>query len=289
MLWLYLSLATALATAAQDSWVKHKFSDCTTAEMLSFPMLYSLPFIAVSLFFVAVPPLDQTFWYCFLISIPLNGIAFFLHIRAIQISPLSLTLPYLSFTPVFMFVTGFLLLNELPNVWGVAGVCVITLGSYILNINPATYTPLEPLRALLKEKGSLLMLLVAVMYSLASVLGKKAILHSSVMFFTLTFFLALNICTLVFVRISRIGNIKTLLSRPRFGTIAGLLLFLHLFCHGWAISMTKAVYMISVKRMSILFGVIFGGLFFSEKQLNYRLIGAGLMVAGAATISLKGL
>jgi hypothetical protein len=46
--------------------------------------------------------------------------------------------------------------------------------------------------------------------------------------------------------------------------------------------------MISIKRMSILFGVIYGGLFFSERHLGYRLMDAGLMVFGAALISLKG-
>ncbi len=133
------------------------------------------------------------------------------------------------------------------------------------------------------------MLLVAIMYSLAAVLGKKAILHSSVMFFTLVFFLALNSLTLLFVEITGKGKVAKVFSKPLEGSVAGTLLFIHLICHGWAISMTKAVYMISIKRMSILFGVIYGGIFFSEKNLLYRLAGAGLMIAGATVISLKGL
>ncbi len=289
MLWFTLALMTALASASQDSWVKYKFSDYSTYEMLAFPMLYSLPLIITAVFWLSVPPLDSTFWWCFLVSLPLNGVAFLMHMRAIQISPLGLTLPYLSFTPVFMFGTGFLLLGELPNSWGALGVCIIVVGSYVLNINPSSYTPLAPLKSFYKEKGSMIMLAVAILYSLAAVLGKKAILHSSVMFFTLTFFLTLNITTLLFIEITRKGRIKNLLSKPLEGSVAGVLLFIHLICHGWAVSMTKAVYMISVKRMSILFGVIYGNIFHGEKHLFYRIAGAGLMIAGATVISLKGL
>lgn len=289
MIWLTLALMTALASASQDSWVKHKFSGYSTYEMLAFPMLYSLPLIAVATFWLTVPPLDTTFLWCFLVSIPLNGVAFFMHMRAIQISPLSLTLPYLSFSPAFMFGTGFLFLGELPNIWGGLGVCIIVIGSYVLNINPSTYTLLAPFRAFFKEKGSMIMLMVAILYSLAAVIGKKAILHSSVMFFTLVFFLTLNTITLLFVEISGKGKVARLFAKPLQGGVAGVLLFIHLICHGWAISMTKAVYMISIKRMSILFGVIYGGIFFAEKHLFYRLAGAGLMIAGATVISLKGL
>lgn len=288
MLWIPLALMTALASASQDSWVKHKFSRCSAYEILAFPMLYSLPLIAIAALWLTIPPLDTVYFWCFLISLPLNAVAFLLHMRAIQISPLSLTLPYLSFSPAFIFGTGYLLLGELPNRAGSLGVCIIICGSYVLNIDPATYTPLAPLRAVFREKGSMLMLVVAILYSFGAVIGKKAILHSSVMFFTLNFFLALNIITLFLIVMTGKGSVATLLSRPVPGAVAGVLLFLHLICHGWAISMTKAVYMISIKRMSIIFGVMFGGLFFSEKNMAYRLIGAGLMIVGATLVTLMG-
>ena len=52
--------------------------------------------------------------------------------------------------------------------------------------------------------------------------------------------------------------------------------------------MTKAVYMIAVKRLSIMFGMIYGGLFFNEKHLLYRIAGTILMTAGAAVLTVKG-
>lgn len=287
MLWLIFALLTALASASQDAWVKGKFGD-SVYKMLAYPLLYSLPMLIAAMLLVAIPPLDSVFWWTVIVSLPVNAAGFFLYMRAIQVSPLSLTLPYLSFTPVFMFVTSPLLLGEIPNIWGVLGVCIIVVGSYVLNIDPTAYTLFSPFKALGKEKGALIMLLAALIYSAAAVLGKKAILHSSVMFFTLTFFITLNSATLLILVTAGKIRPSQLADRPVHGLVAGFLFFTHLVCHGWAISMTKAVYMISLKRMSILFGVIYGRLFFSERHLGYRLMGAGLMVFGAALISFKG-
>jgi drug/metabolite transporter (DMT)-like permease len=75
---------------------------------------------------------------------------------------------------------------------------------------------------------------------------------------------------------------------PFKGLVSGGLFFVHIICHGWSISMTKAVYMIAVKRISILFGVLYGGWVFREKHMLYRLLGAGLMVGGAILVTLKG-
>jgi len=45
MLWLILSLLTALAVASRDAWVKKHFSHLTAYDMLAFPLLFSLPLV----------------------------------------------------------------------------------------------------------------------------------------------------------------------------------------------------------------------------------------------------
>ncbi len=289
MNWVLLALLTALAAASQDAWVKRHFSAASPYEMMAYPLAYSLPLFCLTAPFVAIPSIDNVFISYFLAAIPINGLGFLLHIRAIQISPLSLTLPYLAFTPLFILFTGFIILGELPNAWGLLGVLVIVLGGYVLNIDPMIYSPLEPLRAFGREKGSVIMLIVAFICSLGGVVGKKAILHSSVMFFTVTFFVSLAVVMLATMHLTGRADLRRLAAQPGKGAVAGGLLFLHAVCHGWAISITKAVYMISLKRVSILIGVIYGGVFFRERHLIYRLVGTGLMIAGAALISLKGL
>lgn len=289
MKWILPALFTAFLTASQDAWVKRFFSSLSAYEMLAFPMAYSLPLFCLVLPFIDMPRLDQTFAVFFLVGIPVNGIGFLLHMRAIKVSPLSLSLPYLAFTPVFIFFTGFIVLGETANAWGVMGVCIIVAGAYVLNIDPGVYSLLAPFIAAGREKGSLLMLAAAFVYSLGAVVGKKAILHSSVMFFTASFFVAFNLVCLVAMVLFGKASFRTLARSPVTGAVAGGLLFGHAVCHGWAISMTKAVYMIAVKRLSIMFGVIYGGLFFQERHLFYRAVGTALMIGGAALVTLKGL
>lgn len=287
-IWIFPALLTAFFAASQDAWVKRHFSTLSPYEMMAYPLAYSLPLFAAALPFVDVPPVDRIFAVYFLLCLPVNGLGFLLHMRAIQVSPLSLTLPYLAFTPVFIFFTGFFILGEIPNGWGIFGVCVIAAGSYVLNIDPGEFSPMAPLRAFGRERGAVLMLLVALIYGLGAVAGKKAILHSSVMFFSIFFFLCLNVCFLSGVLLSKKTNATELLRQPLKGLVSGGLLFVHVICHGWAISMTKAVYMIAVKRISILFGILYGGFLFREKYMAYRLLGTGLMVGGAMLITLKG-
>jgi len=63
-------------------------------------------------------------------------------------------------------------------------------------------------------------------------------------------------------------KLNTFRQMPRKGTAAGVLLFLHFILHVWAISLTKAAFMISLKRLSVLFRVIRGELFLKKKTLK---------------------
>ncbi len=288
MLWLLLSLLTALVVATQDAWVKKHFSHLTAYDMLAFPFLFSMPLFAVTVPFVPVPPLDETFYRSFLISLPINFVSFLIYMKAIRISPLSLTLPYLAFTPAFMIFTGYVFLDEIPNPWGLAGIMVTCAGGYVLNLAPGKPSLFEPIKAVFKETGSWLMLIVAMIFSFGAVIGKKAIMHSSPLFFTMTFFAVLSSLTVVSLLILGKIRLSTLRDNWAEGVIAGVLFFIHSLTHGFAISMVKASYMISIKRFSVLVGIVYGGLYFQEKYIALRLGGAGLMVAGAVLITVWG-
>lgn len=288
MTWIIFALLTALTVGIHDAWVKKWFSHFSTYEMFVFPLFYCLPILLISLFFIEIPPLDRVFYITFIVSLPLNAVAFFFYIKAIQISPLSLTVPYLAFTPVFVVGTGYLFLNEVPDQMGIVGIAVVCVGSYVLNLDMKNGSLLGPFKAVFRETGSLIMLTVSIIFGLSSVLGKLAIVHSSVMFFQMFFFTVLNLMIIIIFLCFRKIKLKTFLQMPVKGGVAGILLFFHIMFHGLAISMTKAAYMMTIKRLSIVFGVIFGGMIFHEENFSIRLIGALLMFIGAASILLIG-
>ena len=287
-LWLILSLLTAMAVSSQEAFTKKFFSHLSSYEMSIYPLIYSLPLFWIVLPWIHVPYLDRTFFWAFLASIPLNGVAFLLHMLAIKQSPLSLTLPYLAFTPVFMIVTGFIFLDEIPNIYGIGGIFCICIGSYILNLRPGKWTVLGPFKFFLKETGSWVMLIVAFLYNFAAVIGKMAILHSSPLFFSVSFFSVFNLVMVLFL--FSIGKIKLkkFSQEPIKGVLVGCFLFSHMVLHAFAVSMVTAAYMISVKRLSVLFGIIYGWILFKEKDIMIRLSGTFFMMVGAVLIILKG-
>ena len=256
--------------------------------MAAYPMVYSFPLLILVLFFVPVPPLDGVFWWSALACLPVNAVSFLLYMLAIRSSPLSLTLPYLAFTPAFMVITGLMFLGEVPNWWGGAGILIICLGSYVLHLEPERQDIWAPFRAIAIERGSWIMLIVAFLFSIAAALGKKAILHSSALFFSIAFFAVFNLVLTLGMRFAGKIRWRQLTVSPAQGLCVGVLFFAHVLLHGLAIEMVKAAYMISIKRLSILIGVLYGAVLFKEAHIGRRLVGAAVMVCGSLLIILKG-
>lgn len=288
MLWFILAFATAFCVATGDALIKKFFGRFSPYEMAIVISLYSLPFLLITFPLITIPKLDNVFWLTVLILVPVDIFALYLYMKAIKLSPLSLSIPFLSFTPVFMIFTGFLVLDEIPNVWGVCGISFVVAGSYALYSSKIKYGFLAPFRAIRKEPGSWLMLVVALLYSVLAVLGKKAIQHSSPIFFGFFFLASVNITILILFPLLAKIKWNALSKMPGKGLCVGFILYLHILLHVLAISMVEAVYMISVKRMSIIFAVIYGWLLFKETDIKSRMLGVILMFLGIGVITLLG-
>ncbi|MGV1099962.1 EamA family transporter [Thiovibrio sp. JS02] len=288
LLWFVLSLMTALAVAGRDVSVKIFFPRLRLEEVAGLEMFWGLPVFAVGLALIDWPELDAVFWWNFLISFPVNVLAYFLYLRAITLSPLSLVIPFLAFTPLFMIVTGLVFLGERISLWGGGGVFLIAGGSYLLKSEEKDKGFWAPLRALGRDKGCMCMLSVAFLYSFGAVIGKQAILHSSPLFFANLFFLLFGLGLLAWLGIRGRVSRRLLMGEWEKGLWLGGFLGMHVICHALAISIATAVYMIAVKRSSILFTVLAGWLLLREEPLPGRICGALLMFAGMLLILLVG-
>jgi drug/metabolite transporter (DMT)-like permease len=289
MIWLTLALATALFNASAATVVKRHFSGLRPWEIGMVPNAYAGALCLLLLPLVEVPPLDATFWWAWGLSAPLLVAALFFQYWAIGLSPLSLTMPYLSFTPAFVIVTGFLILGETLNLWGLMGVLSIAAGGYVLNVEPGSGRGiLDPVRAVFREPGSWRMLVTALIFSLCGVLGRLGVLHSSPLFFALTLFPAIGALFVIAGLASGRARASVLLRKPGPALLAGLCVTLEITAHHLSISMAKAAYMLAVKRLNTLISVIYGGILFKEENIKVRLAGTVLMIAGVALIALLG-
>jgi drug/metabolite transporter (DMT)-like permease len=288
MSWLLLSLLAALTLATNDALTKKIFSGLTAYEMGLIRLLYALPWLALSLFWIPRPELDRTFWVAVAVALPLELAALLAYMKALKSSPLSLTLPFLAFTPLFILLTGWFILEEKITSAGLGGIALIIIGSYCLNLSQAGRGWAAPFQAIFREPGSRLMLLVAFLYAFTSALGKLAVLHSHPLFFPALYYPLLCAGLLFFLPFQRSAPISRLFEKPFPGLLIGALGAVSAFSHMLAISQIQAAYMISVKRTSLLFGVLYGAAWFKEEKIRERLWGTILMISGVFLIGWKG-
>ncbi len=270
MYWLPFALSTALALSFADALSKKALASNDDIVVAWVREGYALPFLALGFFFFPLPALDAVFWITVAALLPMEITALILYVRAIKLSPLSLT--------------AFVFLGESPSVAGAGGIVLIAVGAYALNAGAYRHGLLGPVRAIFKERGSVLMIIVALIYSLTSTLGKVAVEHSSPVFFGFFYSFLLTLAMTAYVAYK--GKLRLVLSRPATFIPIGLCTATMISTHFIAISLTQAAYMISVKRTSLVWSVILGRLLFKEKDLRQRLAGSVIMMAGVLVIVL---
>ena len=65
-------------------------------------------------------------------------LALLIFFKALKKLDLSLAIPLLSFTPIFMLLSSFILLGEFPSLLGILGMILVVSGIYVLNL-PARF------------------------------------------------------------------------------------------------------------------------------------------------------
>lgn len=290
--WVLLTLICALSLATADAVTKRVLGGDEDPWVVGWlRLVFTMVPLSAMFLFIETPELDGEFYRAFVAALPFELAAFALYISALRASPMSLTIPFLAFTPVFLVGSSYFIAGEQAGTQGVLGIVLIAGGSYVLYLHHARLTDarglLGPLRALVRERGSLMMLAVAFIYSLTSSFGKVAINHSSPLFFAVTYFGALTVLYTPFALrgLKRRGVTRRLLAAM---VPAGFLHAVMVATHMLAMSMTKVAYMIAVKRTSLLFSVVYGWMLFKEGHIRERGAGALLMFAGFALIVMSG-
>jgi drug/metabolite transporter (DMT)-like permease len=287
--WLPLSLLSAFSLASADALTKKLLSSYTARELVMVRFGFPALLLAPLLLFEPLPSVPAAFWGWVAGLVPLEVLAMLLYVRAICDSPLALTLPYLALTPVFTTVTGLLVLGERVSVTGFGGVALVVAGAYLLNLerlssgSPGAW--LAPFRAILSERGSRLMVIVASIYSLTSVMGKGALLYMPPRSFGPLYFAILGPLTVAVFSVQQPGAIRALWRRPISNLLVGLCLSVMVLAHFMAIAQVEVAYMIAVKRTSLLFGILYGALLFGEERLGQHLAAGALMIAGVVLIT----
>ncbi|MGB5178187.1 MAG: DMT family transporter [Gammaproteobacteria bacterium] len=288
MHWISLTLLSAFFLATADTLSKRYLSHYRPGELVLVRFGVSGILLVPLLLWQPWPQLSAVFWGWIVVSLPLELIAMWLYMLAIRDSPLSLTLPYLAFTPVFNTLTGYLLLGETVSRTGFSGILLVVLGAWLLNLKAAQggtgLNVLAPFRAITRERGSRLMLGVAAIYSLTSVTSKAAMLQVTPGFFGPFYFVVLGAASVVLFSSRDVSSWRALGQHRMAHLGIGLFMAAMVVTHFYAIAHIEVAYMVAVKRTSLLFGLLYGAWLFGETGLRKNLLAGLLMVLGVFLI-----
>ncbi len=287
MSWIIYALIGAISQASfyfLDKRLLRKFGVFSLAAIVKIPPAVLLLIISL---YKGIPALGPDLLFAVTMTAGLNVIAAILLFKALKLEDLSLAAPIISFTPLFLIVTSWVILGEVPSDKGIIGIIFIVIGSYVLNIKGSLKNILSPIRNLFSNKAVLFMLGVALLYSISSNFDKMVVLNSDTTFgHSLAYFLSGSI--LLIVALIKKDKILTP-AKNNWGILIGAMIFVTLIpiAMNNAYELTIVPYAISVKRTSVIFAALFGFFFLKEKNVLPRLLGTVIMVIGVIIITLS--
>ena len=227
-------------------------------------------------------------------SVVLNLIANLAFIHAFKVAPISVTIPLLSLTPVFTTVFAVPLLGELPSVVQWAGILLVVGGAILLNLRRGPEDAGAPVpeptsdgvlrRVLRHQRGVLLMVVVAVCWSLASPFDKLAMEAASPPLHG--FVLCAGVAAGVFVILAlqrRVGEARQIARAPRMFILA---LVLSGFALAFQLLAIRIVWVSVVETLKRGFGNVaalgYGRFLFGEPISGGKVAGVVMITLGVA-------
>jgi uncharacterized membrane protein len=223
---------------------------------------------------VAAGVIHASYWFCYS--------------KAYEKGDLSHVYPIMRSSPFLVLILAVLFLGEKITVLGWAGILLVTLGIFIVNLKKLSLKGvMEPFRAITREKSVQMALGALVLSALYSIVDKVGVslIHPIVYAFTLS----LSACFLFSFYILKTKSLKEVWapwqtdkkSLLMNGLISAINYPLLLF----ALTLSNVSYVTGLRQMSIVFATVLGGLVLKEQHQTTRLLGSALIAVGAIAIA----
>lgn len=290
MLWLILSLIGAFFHAVYHATAKKLLAKMDQHVLAAGSFLSAGVILFLISFLYGLPQVQSGFFLAVMSTSALNVIATILMYHALKTTDLSLTIPMLSFTPLFLIITAAIILGEMPTLIGIGGIILIVMGSYILNMTEDSAHLLDPFKSMIKNRAILSMLGVAFIYGISASVDKIVMRTSDI------FFGSAVVCFIIGIAFAAITLFKNgwratfrknqQRNWRRTAVVGGIIVII-IIAINLAYTLQIVPYVIAIKRLSVLFSVILGGVLFREKNMIKRCSGAVVMMVGMLVIILS--
>lgn len=243
----------------------------------------SIVLFCIIKFLFQFPSVDKIFYMNITIAAILDIAAAILASKAIKIREISLLAPVSAFNPVFTAIISYFSLGEKIAPQGIVGILLVCVGAYLLQLSEVKKGIMDPIKAFLSDKGILLILAAYFIWAITPIFQKTAILHTlpNVPPFS-SLIEGLMILPVYFVLVMSLSSGKVRLTKKLYpwfvsvgllagvGSAAGFMVF----------NLTSLGIATAVFKLSMIFSVILGWIFFKEHSFKERILGSSVMLAG---------
>ncbi|MFZ1323324.1 MAG: DMT family transporter [Ignavibacteria bacterium] len=294
MTWFWLAILSALLSAAAAILQKKALHDLKALDftllMSAFAAVLSAPLFAITDF----SNLNTlSFLYLFIKSV-LNALAFLCIMTALKNLDLGRTLPILASSPMVIALLAFIFLGEDLKLIEVAGMMLIVIGTYILELKK-NESFLYPFLVFKKSGYHRIIIAALLLMSVSSVMDKFILVKFKlppVLFVAVQNYIFFVIFFLIFMFIrlrSGTGFSFSLFAKNK-SSLLFVIFVISILTIGYRLAQIEAVKLapvgivISLKRLSVLFAVLIGARIFKEESYLKKIFVTILIVAGAMMI-----
>ena len=248
-------------------------------------LLFSPLFIV----YFPVTPLDCVdVWMFIAISGLLHFVYWVFLTKALERGDLSLVYPIMRSSPALVLLISIFMLNEDVSFKGAAGILLVVLGSYGINMQTLSLESLgRPLRALSSDRAIRFALLTLLSVTAYSIVDKVAVgtIHP-VVFAFLYPWISLSLFTVYLGVHKNWGQIKNeWRTHNKSILICGVLSIFGYFLILVAFTIDRVSYIVGLRQLSIVFAVVLGGYALKEKYRAIRLIFGCIIFIGTFLIA----
>jgi drug/metabolite transporter (DMT)-like permease len=246
-----------------------------------------LAFISIFLVFdISIQSLDTEFWIYSIAGGITGALGNGFIVKALEKGELSVLGPINAYKSIVGMLFAYLLIKEIPNAWGIAGMIFIIIGSYfVLDTTEEKFS-----WQLFKTPAIQFRLAALILTGIQAVLDKKVIEHSNLTIAFAGWSIFGAGFSFIFILFTKVSIQKEFKNIHREVLIKYFLLVvtvgLMLASTNYTLSHMPVGYALALFQLSILLSVVLGHRFFNELHIFKKLMGATIMVIGSALIIL---
>lgn len=217
-----------------------------------------------------------------LTTVVLNFLANYCYIKAIEISEISSAVPFLAFTSLFTAVSSYIVLGEELFPLQILGIFIVVIASFFINYKAGTTL----VKLFKSNKGSLLMILVSLLWAISAPFDKLAVENSNVISHSFLQSIFITLLNLVMVlKFAKTKLFSDFLEAPKALIAGSLIASTALGLQFYAYTLMQVSIFESLKRgIAIITAFIVSSIFFKEKISLVKIIATFFIIIGAALI-----